>query len=289
MKYTYMQERLEQYSMAAWCQGLQVSRSGFYAWRNRNKEALPVDVQLVQAYANHKGKAGAPSLCADLRAIGFSISIRTVGRKLKARGLRAKVTRKFRHTTDSNHSMLVAPNRLNRQFTVAKPNQVWVGDITYIRTTEGWLYLAVMIDLFSRQVVGWQMSTRIDQELVNDALMAALLMRGMPKGVLIHTDRGSQYCSKSFRKIIKQNRLTRSQSRKANCWDNAVAESFFASLKKQSIYGETLTTRDKMRQQIFEYIEIYYNRVRRHSANGWVSPVQFERLHHQTLEGLAVH
>ena len=289
MKYTYMQERLKQYSMAAWCEGLQVSRSGFYAWRNRSKEALPIDTALVDAYAKHKGKAGAPSLCADLQANGFSISLRTVGRKLKARGLRAKVTRKFRHTTDSNHSMLVAPNRLDRQFKVSKPNEVWVGDITYIRTTEGWLYLAVMIDLFSRQVVGWQMSTRIDQALVNDALMSALLLRGMPKGVMIHTDRGSQYCSKSFRKIIKQNRLTRSQSRKANCWDNAVAESFFASLKKQSVYGYALTSRDKMRQQIFEYIEVYYNRVRRHSANGWVSPVQFERLYRQTLEGLTVH
>jgi putative transposase len=289
MKYTYMNERLKQYSMAAWCQGLQVSSSGFYAWRKRIKEPCAVDGSLQEAYAAHKGKAGAPSLCADLRAQGFRISVRTVGRKLKACGLRGKVTRKFRHTTDSKHNLLVAPNRLNRQFKVGRPNQVWVGDITYLRTNEGWLYLAVVIDLFNRQVVGWQMSTRIDQALVNDALMAALIMRGMPKGVMIHTDQGSQYCAKSFRRILKQNKLTRSQSRKGNCWDNAVAESFFASLKKQSVYGYALTNRDQMRQRIFEYIEVYYNRVRRHSANGWLSPSQFERLHYQTLEGLAVH
>ena len=146
-----------------------------------------------------------------------------------------------------------------------------------------------MIDLFSRQVVGWQMSTRIDQALVNDALNAALISRGKPTGVMIHTDRGSQYCSRSFRRIISENQLVQSMSRKGNCWDNAVAESFFATLKKQGVYGHALKTRDQMHQHVFEFIEIYYNRVRRHSENNWITPVEFERLYYQNLERLVVH
>jgi putative transposase len=151
------------------------------------------------------------------------------------------------------------------------------------------LYLAVMIDLFSRQVVGWQVSDRIDQQLVNDALLAALANRGYPKQVMIHTDRGAQYCAKSFVKLIDENRLISSMSRKANCWDNAVAESFFATFKKQAIHGYKLQTKAQMRTEIFAYIEIYYNRVRRHSTNNWVSPVDFEALHNQTSEGTPLH
>jgi putative transposase len=283
-----MNEHLEHYSMPALCEGLQVSRSGFYAWRNRSHEAKPVDIALERAYHAHRGKAGAPSLTPDLHDQGFALSERTVGRKLFKMGLKACVSRKFRHTTDSRHTLPIAPNLLDRQFTVNRPNVVWVGDITYLRTSDGWLYLAVMIDLFSRQVIGWQMSTRIDQTLVCDALEAALAIRGRPGSVMIHTDRGSQYCSKAFRTVIKDNKLVQSMSRKANCWDNAVSESFFATLKKQSVYGYKLKTRDNMRQHIFEYIEIYYNRVRRHSANNWVSPVEFERLQNLPSEELAV-
>lgn len=284
-----MNEHLGRYTMAALCEGLEVSRSGFYAWRNRCHEAKPIDVALERAYHAHRGKAGAPSLTPELQAKGFTLSERTAGRKLHRMGLKARVTRKFRHTTDSKHKYPIEPNLLDRQFTVGGPNLVWVSDITYLRTSEGWLYLAVMIDLFSRQVIGWQMSTRIDQALVCDALEAALTIRGYPKGVMIHSDRGSQYCAKAFRKIIKANGLIQSMSRKANCWDNAVSESFFATLKKQSVYGYKLKPRDAMRQHIFEYIEIYYNRVRRHSANNWVSPVEFERLHNLPSEVTAVH
>lgn len=289
MKYTYMHERLKQYSFKAWCQALAVSPSGFYAWRKRGHEPKPIELVLGRRYALHKGKAGAPMLCADLQAAGFACSVRTVSRLMKKAGFRAKLSRQFRLTTDSKHSLPTAPNLLARQFTVAKPNQVWVGDITYLHTSQGWLYLAVMIDLFSRQVVGWQISDRMDQQLVNDALMAALANRGFPTGVMIHTDRGSQYCANSFLAIMAKYHLIRSMSRKGNCWDNAVAESYFATLKKQAIHGDPLKTKDQLRQDIFEYIEIYYNRVRRHSANNWVSPVDYERLYNQTLEGTAVH
>jgi putative transposase len=289
MKYTYMNEHLNEYSFRAWCEGLKVSGSGFYAWRNRQREPKAIELALKENYAKHKGKAGAPMLCADLNASGFKCSVRTVARLMKKASLRARFSRKYRLTTDSKHKLPIAPNLLERQFKVDKPNQVWVGDITYLQTSQGWLYLAVMIDLFSRQVVGWQISDRIDQQLVNDALLAALANRGYPKGVMIHTDRGSQYCAKSFIDIIEKYGLIRSMSRKANCWDNAVAESFFATLKKQAIHGYKLETKSQLRSEIFAYIEIYYNRVRRHSANNWVSPVDFEALHNQTAEGTTIH
>jgi transposase InsO family protein len=165
----------------------------------------------------------------------------------------------------------------------------WVGDITYLQTQEGWLYLATMIDLFNRQVVGWQVSARIDQALVNDALNAALYTRGNPRGVIVHTDRGSQYCAQSFIAILAKHGSLQSMSRKGNCWDNAVAESFFATFKKQTVLGRPLVTQAEMRQQVFEFIEIYYNRVRRHSANDWVTPVEFERLYYQNLETSTVY
>ncbi len=285
-----MNEHIQQHRMPALCQALQISRSGFYAWKKRPQKASVLDIAVAQCHAQHQGRAGAPCLTGDVRVMmNNKVSERTVGRSLSRQGLKLSHRRKFRHTTDSRHSNPVSPNTLDRQFTVNKPNQVWVGDITYIQTTEGWLYLATMIDLFSRQVVGWQMSTRIDQTLVNEALMAALLSRGQPAGVMIHTDRGSQYCAHSFRALIKQHGLTQSMSRKGNCWDNAVAESFFATLKKQCVHGQTLKPLPQMRQIVFEFIEIYYNRVRRHSANNWQTPVEFERLFQQNLERSIVH
>lgn len=284
-----MNKHLNQYSLLALCESLQLSRSGFYAWRKREQTVRAVDGAVSEAFKAHEGRAGAPCLTGDVHALGVRVSERTIGRSLSRQGLRCHSRLKFRHTTDSNHRLPVAPNLLNRNFTVSKPNQVWVGDITYIQTSEGWLYLATMIDLFNRQVVGWQMSARIDQALVNDALMAALISRGKPSGVMIHTDRGSQYCAHSFKRILADHDMVQSMSRKGNCWDNAVAESFFATLKKQGIHGHALKTRQQVRQHVFEFIEIYYNRVRRHSANGWLTPVEFEALYNQNLEDLSVH
>jgi transposase InsO family protein len=284
-----MVQHLDSYRLPALCEALQVSRSGFYRWKSVQHEVCAVDKAVSIAFAQHKGRAGAPCLTGDVRAAGVAVSERTVGRSLRKLGLRCQYKRKFRPTTDSKHNLAIAPNLLDRQFTVSKPNVAWVGDITYLQTTEGWLYLATMIDLFNRQIIGWQISTRIDQTLVNDALMAALSARGKPSGVIVHTDRGSQYCAHSFKAILAKHGCLQSMSRKGNCWDNAVAESFFATFKKQTVFGKPIGTRQEVRQQVFEFIEIYYNRVRRHSANDWVTPVEFERLYHQNLETTAVH
>ena len=285
-----MQQHLTAYHMIALCEALQVSRSGFHAWRTRpvNLARLTLSNAVAACHTSHKARAGAPSIAADIQAQGFEVAERTVGRIMQALGLRAKGSRKFKRTTDSNHQYGVSPNLLNRAFTATRPNQVWVGDITYIRTDEGWLYLAMILDLYSRQVVGWQMSKRIDRHLVCDALQAALVTRGNPRGLMVHSDQGVQYASGDYRKLISKYHLVQSMSRRGNCWDNAVAESFFATLKKQAVHGERFLTRQAAQQHIFEYIECYYNRIRRHSTNGWVSPVDFEAAYYQSIEGMVV-
>jgi putative transposase len=294
MKYTYMQQHLTQYQTAALCEALTVSRSGYHAWRKRpvNPARLQLRSTITACHASHKARAGAPSITADVQALGFTVSERTVGRMMHGLGLRAKSSLKFKRTTDSNHKYGASPNLLNRQFKATRPNQVWVGDITYIRTEQGWLYLAVMLDLFSRQVVGWQMSHRIDRHLVCDALQAALITRGVCKDklndLMVHSDQGVQYASGDYRDLITEYHLTQSMSRRGNCWDNAVAESFFATLKKQAVHGERFLSRQVAQQHVFEFIECYYNRVRRHSTNGWVSPVNFEAAYYKSIEGMRV-
>jgi transposase InsO family protein len=283
-----MKQHLDIYSMRSLCTALQVSRSGYYAWRARPKASSLLNHWLMKCFDAHKQKAGAPLLCKDLNAAGLCISQSSVARAMVRLKLRCQTSRKFKVTTQSKHSKPVADNLLNRQFNPNAPNLVWVGDITYIWTQEGWLYLAVMIDLFSRQVVGWQMSDRIDSALVVDALQAALLSRGGVGGLMIHTDRGVQYCSHAFRQAAADAHLIQSMSRKGNCWDNAVAESFFAGLKKHVVHGAVLSTKEQARQLVFEYIEVYYNRFRRHSNNDWQTPVEFERLYQQPQEILSV-
>jgi putative transposase len=179
-------------------------------------------------------------------------------------------------TTDSNHQFPLAPNLLNRDFNANQPNQKFVGDITYIWTAEGWMYLAIVIDLYSRAVIGWSMQSTMSRQLVCDALMMALRRRYFPKGVLFHSDRGSQYCSDDYQKMLKNYGLICSMSRKGNCWDNSVAESFFNSLKTELIYNEEYKTRENAKQSIFHYIEVYYNRIRRHSTIGLILPMRFE-------------
>ncbi len=187
-----MQQHITQYRMKALCEALSVSRSGYRAWLHRpvNTYKLAFKEAVSVSYRAHKARAGAPSIAAEIKAKGFNVSVRTVGRIMQRLGLRARGCRKFKCTTDSNHKYGASPNLLDRQFTVIRPNQVWVGDITYIRTDEGWLYLAVLLDLYSRQIVGWQMSTRIDRKLVYDAMQAAILTRGNPEGVMLHSDQG---------------------------------------------------------------------------------------------------
>lgn len=210
---------------------------------------------------------------------GFTVSRRRIGRLMRKMGLSCKAKRKFRVTTDSKHHHPVAENLLNREFLVSKPDTHYVGDITYIPTQSGWLYLAVVIDLFSRKVVGWSMADNMRAELVNNALLAAIWRRKPAQGLLWHTDRGSQYASDSHRQILSQHGITQSMSRKGNCWDNAVSESFFHTLKTELVHHEKFKTKEEAKQIIFEFIEVFYNRVRMHSANDYLSPEEFEQTH----------
>ncbi len=283
MKYVFMGAHQSTFGIAAMSRVLQVSRSGFYAWRRRCDNPSPrqrrrklLDETVKEAFGARKGRSGSPRLVLDLADAGHQHDRKTIAESMRRQGLRAKAAKKFKATTNSNHNLPVAPNLLQQDFTAAEPNQKYVGDITYLWTEEGWLYLAVVIDLYSRLVIGWAMSERMTAQLVCDALQMALWRRRIPAGVIVHTDRGSQYCSGAYQQLIREHELHCSMSAKGNCYDNACAESFFHSLKVEAIHGERFTTREEMRQTVFEYIEVDYNRTRRHSANGFISPEAFE-------------
>lgn len=260
---------------------LSVERSGYYAWlkqkpSKRQQENDALDKKIITIFKSHKSRYGAPRITDELHEKNEICSKNRVARRMIHLNLRAKAKKKFKVTTDSKHNLPVAPNLLNRNFIAHAPNQKWCGDITYVWTDEGWMYLAVVIDLYSRAVIGWSAQPTMSRELVCDALMMALWRRGFPRNVLFHSDRGSQYCSGDYQKMLKHYGFICSMSRKANCWDNAVAESFFHSFKTELIYTERYATREIAKQSIFQYLEVYYNRVRRHSAIGSVSPVVFE-------------
>ena len=263
------------------CRVLGVSRSGYYAWearkpseRAREDEAIGAEIRAV--HAKSRGRYGSPRVHAALRAKGRRVARKRVERLMREAGLRARRKRRFRRTTDSAHSLPLAPNLLARDFTASAPNRAWVGDITYLWTAQGWLYLAVLIDLFSRRVVGWALSERIDEQLALDALNMALHTRRPPRGLVHHTDRGSQYASRAYRAVLRAAGIRRSMSRKGDCWDNAVAESFFAALKEELVEDVETLTRAEARKVVFEYIESFYNRERLHSTNAYTSPVNFE-------------
>ena len=271
------------------CRVLGVSRSGYYAWLTREASATEtrrakLTEQVTQIHAQVKGRYGSPRIHAELRAQGISCCVHMVARVMRAAGIAAKTKRKFRQTTDSNHALPVAENVLDRQFDPEEPNASWVADVTYIPTREGWLYLAVVEDLFSRAVVGWSMDATMTSRLVVDALEMALTRRRTLKGscaLVAHSDRGSQYASEHYRRRLKEERIKCSMSRRGDCWDNAPMESFFASLKKELVHDEDYVTREQARASIFEYIEAFYNRVRRHSSLGYVAPAEYERTHNQ--------
>lgn len=281
MKYRYMKKQLSHYPIRLVCQLLNISRSGYYAWLNRPSKSTTLSEYIKKQYWVHKARLGAPSLVHDARDDGYHVSERTVSRILQQRGLRSKAARKFKHKADLGTRHGVAPNTLDRKFNPDKPNRVWVTDITYIKTGEGWLYLCVIIDLYGRKVIARQTSRHIDRHLVCNALKQALFRRHFPQNVLIHSDRGSQYCSADFKHLLLHNGLKQSMSRAGNCWDNAVAESFFHTLKTHIIHDCDYKTRELANKALFEYIEIYYNRIRRHSANGWISPEQYEKQYYQ--------
>ncbi len=266
---------------------LGVSRSGFYRFRQRagqpgkrQQQRMLLDKLVVEAFAARKMRAGSPRLVLDLLDQGHRYDRKTVAASMQRQKLRAKAAKKYKATTNSRHDLSVAPNLLAQDFSASAPNQKWVSDITYLWTDEGWLYLAVIVDLFSRLVVGWAMAERMTAGLVCEALQMALLRRNMPAGVILHSDRGSQYCSHEYQNIMAKHQVICSMSGKGHCYGNACAESFFYSLKVEAIHGKRFVTREEMRQSVFEYIEVDYNRTRRHSANSHISPMAFEALQH---------
>jgi putative transposase len=262
---------------------MQLSRSGYYTWRKRgkslrkreNESLIPV---VRAAHKKSKGTYGARRIAEEIEAHGSTCGRTRAGTLMKLAGVAAKQKKKFKATTDSKHNLPVAPNLLNRQFAVQGPDSVYVSDITYIWTHEGWLYLAVILDLFSRQVVGWSLSNRMTRELVMNALRMAIWRRRPAPGLVFHSDRGSQYCSNDFQNMLKIHGMVSSMSRKGNCWDNAVAESFFGSLKTERVFFSSYKTREQARRDIVDYIEMFYNSNRRHSYLGYVSPKEFEKM-----------
>jgi putative transposase len=269
------------------CRTLQVSRAGFYAWHTRppgpraHADAR-LGLEIAAIHAETRQRYGSPRIHAELADRGCRTSRKRVARLMRVRGLAARRRRRFRGTTQSRHPFPVAPNVLARQFERAAPDQAWATDITYIPTGEGWLYLAVILDLCSRFAVGWAMSERITDDLTLDALGLALARRRPPQGLLHHSDRGSQYASGDYQRVLAQHGIVCSMSRRGDCWDNAVAESFFATLKVELVHHAAWATRAVARTELFEYLELFYNRQRRHSALGYLSPRAFEhRLDHE--------
>ncbi|HFD6160568.1 TPA: IS3 family transposase [Salmonella enterica] len=261
----------------------QVARSGWYVWHQRRHQInrrqrfrLVCDNVVREAFSDAKQRYGAPRLTDELRAQGYQFNVKTVAASLRRQGLRAKASRRFRPVSYRKHGLPVSENLLKQDFYASGPNQKWVGNITYLRTGEGWLYLAVVIDLWSRSVIGWSMSSRMTAQLACDALQMALWRRKCPENVIVQTDRGGQYCSTDYQSLLKRHNLRGNMSARGCCYDNACAESFFHTLRVECIHGEDFVSREIMRTAVFNYSECDYNRWRRHSACGGLSPEQFE-------------
>jgi transposase InsO family protein len=266
------------------CLAMNVSRSGYYAWKRRGKsrralENEELDQAIREVHRRNSGRYGSPRIAKELEARGVRCSENRVARRMQVSRIVAKTKRRFKVTTRSKHNHPVAYNLVNQNFNTERPDQTWVSDITYVWTREGWLYLAVILDLFSRQVIGWSMSHSLSRELALNAFRQAICRRSPGTGVVFHSDQGVQYACQAFRDLLKEHKFVQSMSNKGNCYDNAVAESFFHTLKTELVYFESYQTRDEARKSIFEYIEIFYNRQRRHSTLNYLSPVNFELLH----------
>ena len=284
MRYRFIEDHREVWPILVQCHVLEVSRGGYYAWRKRlpsaraqRREELAHHIQAIHA-RKYRNMYGVPRIHQELLAQGHACNRKTVARCMQVAGIRAKTTKKFRvTTTDSNHPHPVAENLVDRNFTPSQKNQTWTADITYIPTGEGWLYLAAVEDLYSRKIVGWSMGERIDSRLVVDALEMALRRERPEAGLVVHSDRGVQYASEHYQLLLQACAIVCSMSRKGNCWDNAPMESFFATLKKELVDHEQYRNREEARRSLFEYLEVFYNRVRRHSSLGYLSPEQFEQ------------
>lgn len=282
MKYAFILKQQENHSIRFLCHVMEVSPSAYYNWRKRpESERKKKDDELLtlveSSYSGSRGTYGTRRIKKDLERDGEVVSRQRIGRLMAEKNLESKHKKKFRITTSSDPKLPVADNLLDRNFEVAAPDEVYVGDITYIWTQEGWLYLATMIDLFSRAVVGWSLSKRLKAALATDALEMAILRRQPESGLMVHHDRGSQYAGHEYQQMLNRNGFVCSMSRKGNCWDNSVAESFFKTLKQELVNHCRFRSREEAETEIFDYIEVFYNRERRHSNNGYLSPLEFER------------
>ncbi len=281
MKYAWIDAQRRDHPLPELCEVLGVSLSGYRAWRRGGKpdRTRLSDAQALtlmrSIHAEFKAAYGSRRMHRELQGRGHRIGLRRVERLMREHGIRARHKRRFKATTDSRHSLPIAPNLLARNFTPEAPNRVWTGDITYIQTGEGWLYLAIVLDLFNREVVGWSIKPRMTADIVTDALTMAWFRRKPEAGIVFHSDRGSQYASAAMAAKLRDFGMTASMSRKGNCWDNAPTESFFNSLKNERVHGTSYPTRADAQADLFQYIEAFYNRSRRHSTLGYCSPIRF--------------
>lgn len=281
-RFSFIDAHKKIYPIESLCRVMQVSSGGYRSWRTRpmsqrQRDDMVLLVHIREQYKLSMQSYGRPRMTEELQELGFDVSHHRVGRLMRQNGIKAVRTRKHKVTTDSNHSFNIAPNLLDRKFTASGPNQKWAGDIIYIWTSEGWLYLAVILDLYSRRIIGWAASNRMKRDLVIRALEMAVALRQPPKGCIHHTDRGSQYCSNDYQKVLKKHDFQVSMSGRGDCYDNAVVETFFKTLKAELIWRNTWTTRRQTEIALFEYINGFYNPRRRHSTLGGKSPLAFER------------
>ena len=282
MRFAFIDAWKESWSVEFLCRVMQVTSRGFRAWKVRPMSQRQCDDMVILAHIREQHRLslqsdGRPRMTEELQELGVNVGHRRVGRLMRENGIRIIRTHKFKVTTDSNHAFNIAPNRLDQDFSTDRPNQKWAGDISYIWTSEGWLYLAVILDLYSRRVIGWAVSNRMKRDLAIRALDMAVALRQPPKGCIHHTDRGSQYCSNDYQKLLAKHRFNVSMSGKGNCFDNAMVETFFKSLKAELIWRNHWKTRRQAHGAIFQYINGFYNPRRRHSSLGGKSPLAFER------------
>ena len=281
MKYKFIIVNRKEFRVGKMCKVLNVSRSGYHNYvkrrysRRENDEIIILE-KIKEIHKNSRGLYGSPRIYQEFRKRGLKINKKRVVRIMQKYGIRAKTRKKFKKTTNSNHNNPIAKDLLGQNFKSRESNKIWVSDITYIRTREGWLYLSCILDLYSRMIVGWQIDRRQTSSLVTEAIGSALAKRGKHPGLIFHSDQGSQYASEAVRDILRDSQMVQSMSRKGNCYDNAVMESFFHTLKNELVSFETFTTREEAKMKIFDYIEIYYNRQRIHSSINYFTPVEYE-------------
>jgi putative transposase len=283
VRYRAIKDHADRFEVRLMCRALGVSAAGYYDWlqraesaRGRDNRRLEVKIRAV--HTRSRCNYGSPRITEELREGGERCGKNRVARLMRAAGIRARRAKRWRATTHSSHSLPIADNKLNRQFRASGPDQVWAGDISYVWTQEGWLYLAVVLDLYSRAVVGWSMGTQLSGQLTTEALQMALRRRKPAAGLLHHSDRGVQYAAREYQRVLSEHQIDCSMSRKGNCWDNACVESFFSTLKVECVYQASYRTREEARGSLFEWIEVFYNRQRRHSTLGYRSPAQFEAM-----------